>query len=115
MMSKNSVTRFHASPKDQHSDVPQKWSAHQPIFSLLLVGLGGFELMMGTFTYHLISSGHAQAVSLLVLLSALPIITLLAIGLSSRKTQVKSVARPAYLRVVPPTPVSERAEPILEP
>lgn len=115
MMSKNSVRRFHASPKDQRPDVPQKWSAHQPIFSLLLVGLGGFELMMGTFTYHLISSGHAQGVTLLVLLSASPLITLLAIALSTRKTQVQSQARPAYLRVVPPTPESGRTEPILEP
>lgn len=115
MMSKNTMTGSHASPKDKPSDAAPQWSAHQLIFSLLIVGLGGFELMMGTFIYHLISSGHAQGVPLLALLSASPMITLLAIGLSSRKTQVQSVSRPAYLRVVPPAPVLEGTEPSLEP
>ncbi len=115
MMSRNTVTRSRTSSKEKPSDAAPEWSAHQLIFSLLIVGIGGFELMMGTFIYHLISSGHAQGVPLLAVLSASPIITLLAIGLASRKTQVKSVARPAYLRVVPPTPVLEATEPTLEP
>ncbi len=115
MMSRNSLTRAHSSPKDQQANAPSEWSAHSLIFSLLIVGIGGFELIMGTFLAHLISAGHGQGVPLLAALSATPIIALLAISLSSRRTKTAPATRPSYLRVVQTPPILGVNEPPLEP
>lgn len=116
MMSRNSFTRTDTMPHGQTSNTSSEWSAHKLIFSLLIVGIGGFELMMGTFLAQVIGSGHDQGVPLLAAMGATPLITLLAISLSSRRIHSKSAqSRPAYLRVVPVPPVVGINESPLEP